>query len=492
MTLEKEYANLRAEKAELQALVAHLQEQLALALARIAELEQQRRDPPSFVKPNKPAYHEPKQPRKKRDPGHNHARRREAPTRIVPHALDRCPDCHYQLRGTSIDYSRQVIELPQPAPVEVIEHQVIKRFCPVCQHWHHPTLDLSTQVLGRSRIGVRLASLIAYLRTTLRLPLAAIRQYLSSVHQLTLSVGIQAILHDVRHTTSGAVENLKQQLRRSSILHSDATVWRENGLNGYIWSFSTPDANAVRYYEYDHSRAQAVVKRVLAGQFTGHLVSDCYCGYNEYAGKHQRCWVHLLRDLRALTAAHPLDGVVAAWVEEVRATFDAAKAWLAEHAHAPPHEREALYVTLTGRTHELALRYARVPSHRCQTLAKRLLRHEDELVQFVLMAGLSADNNLAERAIRPLVVIRKVSGGSRTPEGIKTRMALASLFHTWQARGLNPLEQLPCPSQRHPYLLNVFYPNCEQLRMRFGLRKAPRYAILTRVEVYLCACGPIV
>ena len=79
--------------------------------------------------------------------------------------------------------------------------------------------------------------------------------------------------------------------------------------------------------------------------------------------------------------------------------------------------------------------------HPCQALAKRLLRHEDELFQFVLIAGLSADNNLAERSIRPLVVIRKISGGSRSPDGTKTRMALASLFETWQARGLNPLDE---------------------------------------------------
>jgi transposase len=442
MTLEDEVQQLRAENAELRALTAQLQQQLAAALARIAELEHERRDPPPFVKPNKPPRPEPQQVRKKRDPRHNHARRRETPTQIVPHAVDRCPDCHYQLRGQSIDYTRQVIELPEPAPVEIIEHQVIKRFCPVCQHWHHPTLDLRGQVLGRSRIGVRLASLVAYLRTSLRLPLAAIRQYLHSVHQLTLSVGgIQEILHDVRHAAEPQLETLKQHVRHSRILHGDETVWRENGVNGYIWSFSTVGEEAVRYYEYDRSRSQAVLKRVLGGQFSGHLVSDFYCGYNEYAGKHQRCWVHLLRDLHALAEAEALDTAVQEWVAGVRATYDWAKAWVAEQAHAPPHEREALYVTLTSQTHELALKYARVTGHPCQALSKRLLRHEDELFQFVLIDGLSADNNLAERAIRPLVVIRKVSGGSRAPEGTKTRMALATLFHTWQARGLNPLAE---------------------------------------------------
>lgn len=442
MTLEEENARLRAENTELRALVAQLQEHLAVALARIAELEQQRRDPPPFLKPNKPAHTEPKPPRKKRDTRHNQARRRETPTHTVDHALERCPDCDYHLRGESIDYTRQVIELPPPLPVEIIAHRVIKRWCPVCRRWHHPHLDLSGQVLGRGRIGVRLASLISFLRTTMRLPLAAIRSYLRSVHQLTLSVGgIQEVLHDVRQAVQPAVEALKQQARRSRILHGDETGWRENGQNGYVWSFSTPGDDAVRYYEYDRSRAQAVVKRILNGQFTGHLVSDFYVGYNDYPGKHQRCWVHLLRDLHALKEAHPQDADVQGWAQEVRAAYDAAKAWVGAPALAPPQEREAQYVTLTSQTHTLGLRYARVKAHPCQAVAKRLLRHEDELFQFVLVPGLSADNNLAERAIRPVVVLRKVSGGSRSAAGTKTRMALASLFHTWQARGLNPFEQ---------------------------------------------------
>ncbi len=420
---------------------AALREQLASALARIAELEQQRRDPPSFVKPNTPPRTDPKRPRKKRDPHHNHARRRELPTRTIEHALERCPECHYQLRGRSLDYSRQVIELPPPPPVEIIEHRVIKRFCPKCARWRRPQLDLSTQVLGRSRIGVRLASLIAYLRTTLRVPIASIRRYLASVHQLSLSVGgIQEILHDLKQTAQPALDELKQQARRSRILHGDETTWRQGGQNGYVWSFSTPGEDAVRYYEYDQSRGQAVVNRFLAGEFHGHLVSDFYCGYNQYAGKKQRCWVHLLRDLHALKQAEQQDGAVVGWAEAVGTLYESAQAWLSANAQAPPPEREAEYVQLTSQSHALGLLYARSKQHACQALAKRLLRHEDELFQFVLVEGLSADNNLAERAIRPLVVIRKVSGGSRSSEGTKTRLALASLFHTWHARGQNPLE----------------------------------------------------
>jgi transposase len=440
--LRAENQALRTDLAHAQAQLAQVLEQLAAAQQRVAELEQQGHDPPPFVKPNRPTPTQPKRPRKKRAPHHNHGRRCEAPTQIEPHALERCPECHYRLQGSSIDYRRQVIELPEPQPVDIIEHQVIKRWCPHCRRWRSPQLELSGQVLGQGRIGVRIAALIAFLALVMRLPMRRIQAYLRLVHQLSISSGeVVELLHQVRRTLQAHVDTLKQQARASPILHGDETTWRENGVNGYIWAFSTPGEDAVRYYEYDQSRGQPVVRRILGGAFAGHLVSDFYCGYNIYAGKHQRCWVHLLRDLHALKEAYASDAVVVGWAQNVRALYDEAQNWLRSEAQPNQDLREQQYVSLVARAHGLGLRYARVKQHPCCALAKRLLRHEDELFQFVLVAGLSADNNLAERSIRPLVVIRKISGGSRSPEGTKTRMALASLFETWQARGLNPFDE---------------------------------------------------
>jgi transposase len=89
--------------------------------------------------------------------------------------------------------------------------------------------------------------------------------------------------------------------------------------------------------------------------------------------------------------------------------------------------------------------------HPCWALAKRLLRHQEELFLFVLVPDLPADNNLAERSIRPLVIMRKISGGSRSDEGSKTRLTLASLLATWQARHLNPFVECLAALQ-HPAL----------------------------------------
>jgi uncharacterized protein with PIN domain len=165
MTLEQaqEFERLRLENAELRRLLAAVQAQPAIALERMAELAaqiNQQGGPPAFVKANRKKAESKPQPRKKRAAEHNTLRKRMAATRVERHALERCPDCNYRIDGESLDYSREGVELPSPRPVEVTEHQVVKRWCPRCQKWHRPQLDLSGQVLGQGWIGVRIASIV--------------------------------------------------------------------------------------------------------------------------------------------------------------------------------------------------------------------------------------------------------------------------------------------------------------------------------------------
>jgi len=447
--LRAEVGALRQANTALQQEVEALSGRLQTALARIVELEQRKPEPPAFVKPNRPPR-ESQGPRKKRAAEHNTSRKRAAPTRIERHVLEHCPDCHYRLSGESIDYTREVIELPPPQAVEVIEHQVIKRWCPHCGTWRSPQLDLSGQVIGQGRIGVRIASLVSYLRTTLRLPFRAIQSYLEALHSLRLSIGeIVELTHDVREQLQPQADQLKAEIQTSTVAHGDETSWRENGQNGYAWAFATAGPAAVRYFEYDHSRSHLVAQRILGADWRGWLVTDFYAAYNLIPGRHQRCWIHLLRDLHALKEEHAAHAEVQQWAKAVRQLYDEACTWLVVHPALTLAERRSEYHDLFARACRLGEQYALTYAHPCCTLAKRLLRHQDELFQFVLVPGLPADNNLAERSIRPLVIMRKISGGSRSEEGTQTRLTLASLLHTWAARNLNPF--LACyAALQHP------------------------------------------
>jgi transposase len=283
-------------------------------------------------------------------------------------------------------------------------------------------------------------TLIGYMTESLRLPYNTIQSYLKTIHGVEISEGAIADLRcELAAQLKPVADGLKAQIRGSAIVHADETGWRENGQNGYVWVFSTPGEQGMRYYIYATSRGRHVVEGVLGEEFQGVLGSDFYGAYNVYTGRHQRCWVHLLRDLHDLKEEHAQDDAVQSWAQELRALYDRAQAFVKAESHGQ-EEKEKLYVTLCSEVERLGLLYARA-KHPCRALAKRVLRHQDELFQFVLVAGLAADNNLAERSLRPLVVVRKISGGTRSPQGSQTRMILASVFATLKARGLNPFSE---------------------------------------------------
>ena len=86
-----------------------------------------------------------------------------------------------------------------------------------------------------------MVSLIAGLREEGRLPLRTIQWYLETVHQLRLSVGgITQVLHGVARQAQPAVAEVLELVRTSQVVHADETGWRQEGANGYVWTFSTP------------------------------------------------------------------------------------------------------------------------------------------------------------------------------------------------------------------------------------------------------------
>jgi hypothetical protein len=84
---------------------------------------------------------------------------------------------------------REVIDVPLPPPLEVTHHRIYKGWCSGWHKWQEAPVDVQEEVLLQGRIGVRLASMIAYLRTVLRLPIRQIQQRLLSLHAVTISAG---------------------------------------------------------------------------------------------------------------------------------------------------------------------------------------------------------------------------------------------------------------------------------------------------------------
>ncbi len=425
--LRAENARLRAEKAELRGLVAGLEE-------RIRELESRLGPPgksaPDFVKPSRKKAKG--GPRKKR--AENFARKRDEPTQRIIHAVEECAKCGCKLLGGSVKHTRQVLHVPI-VPMEVTLHVYLERECPQCGLRNCPEVDLSAEVVGKSRLSAQTMAMIATMREVERLPIRAIKVHLETFHRLSLSVGeIVAILHLVREKAQGLKQGLLRELRASPVVHGDETGWREGGENGYLWSFSN---SKVRYFEYRKSRSGQIVTELLGDDFGGVLVSDFYGGYNRMLGFHQRCWVHLLRDIHDLREKWPKEADLEEWATAVANLYHRARDWVAAHQETKRPERVAAQRHFEEELLGLCRPYLK--SDRPQrVLCERVEKFLPELFVFVADPRVPSDNNAAERSIRPVVISRKISGGTRTDQGSKTKGSLASVFGTWAVRGLNP------------------------------------------------------
>ena len=235
---------------------------------------------------------------------------------------------------------------------------------------------------------------------------------------------------------------LRQEIRGSPVVYGDETGWRQDGRNGYLGSFSTPE---VRYFLHRPSRSKRVEEEVLGDEFEGVLVSDFYGAYNVYQGPHQRCWTHLLRHIHQLKEQHPQDLVLARWAHAVREVYDHAQAYPEPDPNLPETVQRAQRVERQQR-YQQWLWFICKPylgsDAPMRVLCQRVERFLPELFTFVAEPRASADNNAAERSLRPPVVSRKISGGTRSERGSETKSILASLFGTWRLQERNPYQAL--------------------------------------------------
>ena len=383
------------------------------------------------------AEQQPAQPKKQRKPRpHGFARTRMMPTQRVEHVVEQCPDCGTQLSGGWTQRTREVIDLPQ-VPVQVTEHAYIARTCPQCQRCCTPTAQLENMVMGKQRLGVNLISLIAALREEARLPFRTIQWYLDTVHGLRLSLGaIVDATQRVACKAQAELTGILERIRGSPVVHADETGWREDGHNGYVWTFSTPS----RRYFLRRGRGKAVVDEVLGDQFAGVLVSDFYAAYHHYDGPKQRCWAHLLRDIHDLRALYPDDDRLAQWADAIHQLYRQATAFThPSEQQRPEQQRRTAQLALEQRLLALCRTYQDDPSAAPTRLCRRMENHIKELFLFVAEPEVPPDNNAAERSLRPVVISRKISGGTRSAAGTDTKMTLASIFGTWRVQGFNPL-----------------------------------------------------
>ncbi len=435
-----------ATKKELIEIIQLLVVQVESLQTRVEELEQEVRrlrrgvggsGGELSIKPSRP----PRENKERKPREQSFVRRREEPDEVRCYAAERCPECGRKLAGGCEHRRRQSLEVE--LRLRVVDHVILARWCGVCGKRVLPRVEGSQfGVQGKRRFGASVQALVVALHIAYRVPIRMIGRLLRELVGLQISEGeVVELLDGARRAGQGCLQQLLEAVRGSPAVCADETGWRQDGRNGYLWGFFTP---TVRWFEYRDTRAGQVPVEVLGERFGGIVTCDFYSGYHRL-GQLQRCWVHLLRDARELAQINADRPEVAAWAQALNSLYQQAKSF----AHPNPRVRHKQRRHLERLAAQLAQPYLADADAPQRTLAQRIMKHRHELFVFVSNPEVAPDNNLAERSLRPAVVARKISGGTRSAKGSQTKLGLMSLLATWQAQGkplLPSLRQLLSPT----------------------------------------------
>ncbi|MBI2363822.1 MAG: IS66 family transposase [Deltaproteobacteria bacterium] len=360
----------------------------------------------------------------------------------------RCPQCG----GPLLDKGwrqRSVLEIPPPHP-EPILYRLQKGFCPSCRR---AVQAQAPAVLPKALFGNQLTARVLAMHYLHGIPLGRISD------QLTLEIGsLIEMLHRMARLFKAVLPPLVQQYRHAPVRHADETGWRTDGKNGYAWLYCTP---TLSLFLFRSTRSASVPKEVLGEKpLAGVLVVDRYNGYNRVPLKLQYCYAHLLREVEDLEKEFPDDKEIAAFTATLIPSLSSAM-------HLRSQElSDSHYYAQAKKLQQQIVSACQKPA---QHLAIRRIQdifcdHSERLYHWVYDRRVPADNNRCERELRPTVIARKVSFGSQSEEGAKTREILMSVLHTVKKRHpqaeqhlKSVLDQLATNPKRDPFPL--LFPN---------------------------------
>jgi len=376
--------------------------------------------------------------------GRQAATEQHAHVETVAHTMQRCPHCRVALQDRGVR-RRTVMDCPPIRPETTVYRLQVKR-CPRCRRLFQAQ---APGVLPKSLYGNQLLTHLAVQHYVYGVPLGRLEA------QTHIGSGsLLAALHRLSRLFATVPVQLLREYRCAPVRHADETGWRTDGHNGYVWLFATADLSLFRLRA---TRAATVPKEVFGSRrLPGVLVVDRYHAYNKLPCRLQYCYAHLLREVEDLERQFAETSEVQLFTHTFAPLLAAAM-----HLRTLPISDALFYAQareLKQAIIDVAHEQAQHPGiHRIQAIFRN---HADRLYHWAADRRVPAENNLAERELRPLVIARKVSFGSQSEAGARTREILMTVLTTlrrrfpdFQARFKNALDHLARQPAASPYKL---------------------------------------
>jgi transposase len=361
-------------------------------------------------------------------PGHVGKARPLASKDSITHSVEIAPpsrcDCGGKVKkNRRKPWRRQQIEIPPITPI-ISEYLCYSGTCLSCKKCHRASLPSG---VGSQLLGPRFLAFIADLATNFRMSKAQIVLFVRRYFNVNISVGCisesEGRVTEALHTK---YEAISETIATSSHAHIDETSYRQSYKQGWAWLGLSQYATLFRIL---NSRSRTAMRTILPDRFTGHITSDRYGAYHVFdPERRQICWAHLRRDFfkwaqSTDTKAQKLGKIL------VEATGH-----LFSYLHTMRKDQlpnRALIALFRTFFHDLLVEVSALETRmQFARSAKRILALEKSMWNFADIPGRDPTNNAAERALRPLVIQRKLSGGTRSERGTHYIEVMFSIIAT--------------------------------------------------------------
>ncbi len=357
---------------------------------------------------------DPSQPKPGAQPGHIGFHRPKPQSADVTDRqifdLAKCPSCKNPI-GDIVDKVEKYQEDIDLAPRnKIVKHYTITRhWCSYCQEYVKP---VNTPAQNLKRFGPNVMGYVLYARYRLRLPLLKIQESLRDLHDFAISEGeIQAQLAEAKKAFGEQYQLICELVKNARVVYADESGWRMDGDNWYIWAFISPEDGAIRFELVD-TRGGRVAKDALGDKQDRVIVSDGYAVYANLPGTNQQCWVHLLRV--AKTKSQLIYSELCKLYSEL----------LIELEKPPPLRNKQYYSDQLTKLQTKTYRHEPLAPQ----VQARIAKHHNQLLVCLDHLDVLPENNTAERAIRPQVIMRKIFGGSRSLNGAQIHAVNTSVI----------------------------------------------------------------
>jgi transposase len=445
--LQANFLQLQEKLTQTEQKLTHTQQELARTQEQLAKARKDSSTsskPPSsdLVKPPKPGPGGGGKRRRGGQPGHPRHQREPFPPECLSgdpiiYPLELCPDCGHGLReATCPPRIVQQVEI-DVVPLCITEHRAEAGYCPHCRKVHYAALPPDVAKGGMA--GPRLTTFIAYLKGACHASFSTIRKFLRDVLCLTISRGqLVKILAKVTQALDEPYQELLERLPQESRLNVDETGHKDGKEKWWTWCFR---ASLYTLFKIDATRSADVLLDVLGEEFNGVLGCDYFSAYRRYMRVCdvvvQFCLAHLIRDVKFLLKLP--DARDRAYGERLREAL--------RELFAVIHKREQLgprvFARALAAARDEVLRQGTtdVPATRhSANIAQRFIKHGEAYFEFVTTPGVEPTNNLAEQAIRFVVIDRKVTQGTRGEKGRRWCERIWTVMATCAQQGRSVFE----------------------------------------------------